>query len=203
MTAKIKLKAASGGGSFSLQAPSSSANNRVMTLPDSADGTVLTTTNPKAGNIIQVKQAVKTDTTASNSQTFADVLTVSITPASNSSKFVLIYKTAMSTNNGGYSGAVRLVRDSTAIYVGDAAGNRVQASSHFVADSDAIGHVKVTDLAGSFMDEPSTASAITYRLQYRSDYAGTYVYLNQSVEDGNYTYRGRVPTSLIVMEVAG
>jgi hypothetical protein len=42
MTAKIKLNAASGGGSFSLQAPSSSANNRVITLPDIADGTLLT-----------------------------------------------------------------------------------------------------------------------------------------------------------------
>ena len=42
MTAKIKLNAASGGGSFSLQAPSSSANNRVISLPDIADGTLLT-----------------------------------------------------------------------------------------------------------------------------------------------------------------
>ena len=36
MTAKIKLNAASGGGSVSLQAPSSSSNNRVYNLPDSA-----------------------------------------------------------------------------------------------------------------------------------------------------------------------
>ena len=36
MTAKIKLNAASGGGSVSIQAPSSSSNNRVYTLPDSA-----------------------------------------------------------------------------------------------------------------------------------------------------------------------
>jgi hypothetical protein len=42
MTAKIKLNAASGGGSFSLQAPSSSANNRVFTLPDIADATMAT-----------------------------------------------------------------------------------------------------------------------------------------------------------------
>jgi len=42
MTAKIKLNAASGGGSVSLQAPSSSANNRVISLPDIADGTLLT-----------------------------------------------------------------------------------------------------------------------------------------------------------------
>tara|TARA_R100000329_G_scaffold115239_1_gene94729 strand:- start:613 stop:1212 length:600 start_codon:yes stop_codon:yes gene_type:complete len=34
MTAKIKLNTASGGGSFSIQAPSSSSNNRVITLPD-------------------------------------------------------------------------------------------------------------------------------------------------------------------------
>ena len=45
MTAKIKLNAASGGGSFSLQAPSSSANNRVLTLPDSADGTIARTSD--------------------------------------------------------------------------------------------------------------------------------------------------------------
>jgi hypothetical protein len=43
MTAKIKLNAASGGGSFSLQAPSSSSNNRVFTLPDLADGTIART----------------------------------------------------------------------------------------------------------------------------------------------------------------
>jgi len=42
MTAKIKLNAASGGGSFSLQAPSSSANNRVFTLPDVADASMAT-----------------------------------------------------------------------------------------------------------------------------------------------------------------
>ena len=42
MTAKIKLNAASGGGSFSIQAPSSSSNNRVISSPDIADGTLLT-----------------------------------------------------------------------------------------------------------------------------------------------------------------
>jgi len=51
MTAKIKLNAASGGGSFSLQAPSSSANNRVISLPDKPDGTVLTSAS---GSSIQV-----------------------------------------------------------------------------------------------------------------------------------------------------
>ena len=45
MSGKIKLNSASGGGSFSLQAPSSSSNNRVLTLPDSADGTIAKTSD--------------------------------------------------------------------------------------------------------------------------------------------------------------
>ena len=39
--AKIKLNAASGGGSVSLQAPSSTSSDRVYSLPDSADITTL------------------------------------------------------------------------------------------------------------------------------------------------------------------
>ena len=55
MTGKIKLNAASGGGSVSFQAPSSTGDDRVITLPTTADGTVLTTTNPNGqGSIIQV-----------------------------------------------------------------------------------------------------------------------------------------------------
>ena len=57
MTAKIKLNAASGGGSFSLQAPSSSSNNRVFTLPDSADATLLTST-ASLGKTLKIQQSL-------------------------------------------------------------------------------------------------------------------------------------------------
>ena len=59
----IKLTADSNGGTFELKAPSSSSNTRVLTLPDTANGTVLTTTNPKPGNIIQI---VSTTVTAAS-----------------------------------------------------------------------------------------------------------------------------------------
>ena len=47
MSGKIKLNAASGGGSVSIQAPSSESNNRTLTLPSDADGTIVSkdTTN--------------------------------------------------------------------------------------------------------------------------------------------------------------
>jgi len=194
----------SGGNGVTIAAPSSNpAANRTITVPGNADGEMLTTTNPKSGNIIQVQQTVGTGTYSTTSQTYGDVITCAITPASSSNKIICIYKIGLSTSNGGYSGAARLVRDSTAIYVGAAASNRVQASSHFVADSDGIGHVKIFDQSGTFMDSPSTTSAITYRLQFRTDYSGTAVYAGRSVADDDATYRGRVPTSLLLMEVAG
>ena len=84
MTAKIKLNSASGGGSFSLQAPSSSSNDRVITLPDVADGTLLTSQSSGLGKILQVKQAVKSDRQTIQSQTLVDItgMSVSITPSS-------------------------------------------------------------------------------------------------------------------------
>jgi len=74
MTAKIKLNAASGGGSFSLQAPSSSANNRVLTLPDAADGIVAQTDG--SGNFTvsgNLKAGTITDTSGNNSSTTAQI----------------------------------------------------------------------------------------------------------------------------------
>ena len=200
--ASIKLKHSGGNGVIIAAPTSNPASDRTITLPSTADGTMLTTTNPKAGNIIQVQQTVGTGTYSTNSQTYGDVITCAITPSSTSNKIICIYKIGCSTSNGGYSGAVRLARDSTAIYVGAAASNRIQASSHFVADSDGIGNVKIFDQSGSFLDSPSTTSAITYKLQFRSDYSGTYIYAGQSVEDSDNTYRGRVPTSLLLMEGA-
>ena len=72
MSAKIKLNAASGVGSFSLQAPSSSSNNRVITLPDIADGTLLTNQSTGLGKILQVKSSAQSGTTTSGFPTYAD-----------------------------------------------------------------------------------------------------------------------------------
>ena len=74
----IKLTADSGGGTFELKAPSSGSNARVLTVPDTASGTVLTTTNPKAGNIIQVLQTLKKDTLLPHKLLRADIQTLQV-----------------------------------------------------------------------------------------------------------------------------
>tara|TARA_R100001086_G_scaffold150639_2_gene80097 strand:+ start:257 stop:910 length:654 start_codon:yes stop_codon:yes gene_type:complete len=72
MTAKIKLNAASGGGSFSLQAPSSSSNNRVLTLPDSADGTIAKTSDI---NYVKLQALQSSDPVSSITFSSLDVTT--------------------------------------------------------------------------------------------------------------------------------
>ena len=85
-----------------------------------------------AGSVLQVVQTVKTSTFTTSSTSFTDVtgLSVSITPTSASNKIlVLCYAVLSNTNTGGnYYSFARLMRDATPIFVGDAAGSRLQAS---------------------------------------------------------------------------
>ena len=202
MTAKIKLNAASGGGSFSLQAPSSSSNARVMTLPDTADGTILTTTNPKAGNIIQVVSVTKTDTFSTTSSSFTDVtgLSVAITPTSTSSKIFITINVMAATDNStqGYFEIFR-TSDNTSVCIGaDGGGSRQRASfgpTYFNDTND------LKECGMSFLDSPNTTSAFNYKVRCKNQGSGN-VYVGRSNSDGDAAHTGRYPCTITVMEVA-
>ena len=200
MTAKIKLNAASGGGSFSLQAPSSSANTRVMTLPDTADGTILTTTNPKAGNIIQVVSTTKTDVFTTTSTSFTDItgLSVTITPQSTNSKILILFGIFGSNSNAGSRWAVRLLRDPTAIAIGDADGNRARVTG---GSETTGGGGNMKCFSGNHLDSPSTTSATTYKFQAGA-IDGNTLQINRSVADSNISSYPRTASYLTAMEVA-
>jgi len=200
MTGKIKLNAASGGGSVSFQAPSSTGDDRIITLPTTADGTVLTTTNPKAGNIIQVVSTTKTDTFTTTSHSFTDItgLSVSITPASSSSKILIFaYVTGMGTAN---TRAVhRLLRDSTAIAIGDTAGNRGRAfGGIYTTDTQTAETISVVH-----QDSPSTTSATTYKIQIANGNNTDTVYVNRASGWGDNFQHPATSSGITVMEVAG
>ena len=206
MTAKIKLNAASGGGSFSLQAPSSSSNNRVMTLPDTADGTILTTTNPKTGNILQVAQAIKTDTqTQTSLATFLEVtgMTVTITPSSSSNKILVQGKVAIGGSSQTDRSGFRLVRTvggtATAIAEGDAAGSRARFTSGATGGYNQYLNT-VVETPFIFLDSPSTTSAVSYKIE--AYHAGGILYINRSHEDQDSVNNGRGVSNIVAMEVA-
>mgnify|MGYP003133795758 CR=1 FL=1 len=200
MTGKIKLNATSGGGSVSFQAPSSTGDDRIITLPTTADGTVLTTTNPKAGNIIQVKQTIKKDrfTTAqvaSNGYTDLTGLTVAITPSSSSNKILVTTQ----IYNGAANNAVnffRLLRGST--FIEQPSGTPSSGTNYNAHAYSYYDHSYQDSTAWSILDSPSTTSEITYKIQMATT-SGTSAINSFVGATGNY-YGVSMMTA---MEVAG
>ena len=200
MTGKIKLNAGSGGGSVSFQAPSSTGDDRIITLPTTADGTVLTTTNPKAGNIIQVKQTIKKDrfTTAqvaSNGYTDLTGLTVAITPSSSSNKILVTTQ----IYNGAANNAVnffRLLRGST--FIEQPSGTASAGANYNAHAYSYYDHSYQDSTAWSILDSPSTTSEITYKIQMATT-SGTSAINSFVGATGNY-YGVSMMTA---MEVAG
>ena len=154
------------------------------------------------GGIVQIKNAIKTDTqSAGGSSDFVDItgLSVAITPTSSSSKILICCNiTAGHSATSNVSG-FRLMRGSTPIAVGDVAGNRRQwtlGEMTFYSNTNNTTH----SVGGTFLDSPSTTSATTYKLQLYNKY--NTIYINRSGEDSDSENHGRGVSAITVMEVS-
>ena len=208
MSAKIKLNAASGGGSFSLQAPSSSSNDRVMTLPDTADGTILTTTNPKAGNIIQVVQTdydqhVATTVASQGSANTKSFFSATITPTLSSSKILVTYSFSLGAPSDiefAYTILRTLDGSDTRLAEGSGAGNRRTCTG--------VGEIRVSSRLNTFntqfLDSPNTTNACQYSLEFMHDSSASRD-ITINYDSGNADSYGAFRTSSIIIarEVAG
>ena len=159
-----------------------------------------------SGGIIQVKSATKTDTQSiSGTGSSADItgLSVSITPTRADSKILVMYSVNAGATEGGYNGALNLFRDSTQIYLGDAASNRARVSNLISISNTGGGtDYNMVHLSGHHLDSPSTTSATTYKLQLKN-LSSESLYINQSKNDGDQTYIARTASSITVMEISG
>ena len=102
-------------------------------------------------------------------------------------------------NAGAYAAGVRLARDASPIYIGDASGNRVRASSWTWSDYYAYSIYAAT---GAYLDSPATSSEVTYSLQLASGYSGQTVYVNRAYGDSDLFQYGRGVSQITVMEIA-
>jgi len=199
---QLKLTADSGGGTVAIKGPASTTGNAALdlTVPGTASATL--DTLGRAGNILQVIQAVKTDTATTTSEnTFVDTgLSVSITPSSASNKILVTANLNFSAGDM-QNIAWRLVRGSTDLYMGDAASNRTRASGAVrVSTNQDAEHQNCTSI---FLDSPNTTSATTYKVQWCRTYSTSTIYMNRASEDTDNDDRTRVPSSILVQEVAG
>jgi len=166
-----------------------------------------------AGEIIQVKSVTKSDTQSIAGLTFADVISVSITPTSTSSTILVMCDlnitcslTDANTSGARYSG-VKLYRDSTQIAVNsDASGNQAKVWFSCQSTETTNSGFQQNAASGSFVDSPSSTSAITYKITAGNTYSSNhYTYINRPSygSTDNYSYNHKGVSTITVMEIAG
>ena len=191
----LKLKH-SGGNSVIIAAPSSNpASDRTLTVPSNADGTILTTTNPKAGNILQVVTSSASTGVSQgfSSDAFVDTgLSASITPSSSSNKILvtgyLSYYISIGHGSAEWNFAVC-----------DGSNNILDGTT---ATAQGYRYNEMYVLGGkhpiNFLHSPSTTSSFTYKIRMNAKSANqsgsVFAQINSS---GNNISR------IVLMEVAG
>jgi len=166
-------------------------------------GGAITANNVGAGNVLQVVSTTKTDTFSSSTGGFTDItgLSVSITPTSTSSKILVMWNVDFGHSSTSSGVKVRMVRDSTPISIGDQVGtNRARGTSAMFTLYSNTNNTS-SNRSGTYLDSPSTTSAITYKAQ-GSITAGTY-YVNRTGEYNDQAYESTGTSSITVMEIAG
>lgn len=177
-----------------------------ITTDDIALGAVTAAKIGYAGAILQVVQTVKTDTNSHTGSTWGDTnLSATITPSSANSK-ILVLVDAMISSNVGYAMKIKLVRNATDVYIGDAATNQPRVSK--VMHGTYSTGVDSSSASASiiYLDSPATTSSTTYKLQFGS-YTPNTIYLNRTGNDqadtANQFFDGRGASSITLLEVAG
>lgn len=146
----------------------------------------------------QVVTTTKTDTFSTTSTSYVDItgLSVTITPADNTNKILLVASFGQIDTNGTTRFIrIQFLRDSTPIGVGDAASTRTQAS--IVQRIEASNSSQ--SAAWTYVDSPATTSAITYKAQMLIN-AST-AYINRTGTDSDDPLYSRGVCSLTAFEI--
>lgn len=147
-----------------------------------------------AGSVLQVVSATRNTWFSTTSMTYVDVtgVSVSITPKSATSKFLVRvtgFAGCTSANNAPF---FQMVRNSTAIGVNSASGaSGVPYNNNSIAG---------TGIAYEYLDSPATTSATTYKLQMRGDNAAVTSFVGAYA--GNTSAGVTSITTITVMEIA-
>ena len=125
-------------------------------------------------------------------------MSVSITPSSSSSKIMIICNLLIGGQNGSLY-AYKLLRGSTDISIGDAAGSRVRST--LFGQHTGSSYINVSNSI-TFLDTPSTTSSTTYKIQGRAETTGAQlITVNANANDSDQGNVGRGASTITVMEI--
>ena len=135
-------------------------------------------------------------------------ISVTITPASSSSKFLISFHLMGETDSGGaHAHSIVLERSisggATTLIRGDDSTTRTGVftqplQSYYNSDDDSTPEYAICT---GFLDSPGTASAITYKPQIQDHESTGYLYYNRCVSNSNSVSRERGISWMTVMEV--
>ncbi len=156
----------------------------------------------RSGGILQVVSTTKTDTFSTSSTSFTDItgLSASITPSSTSSKIYVVVSCNASADSDRLVN-LRLLRDSTPISIGDAAGSRSQSSAYFYENGGNNKGLQLHNIPVTFLDSPSTTSTVEYKIDIKTN-TGT-ITVNKTHSDTDTADYPRLASTITLMEVAG
>lgn len=150
------------------------------------------------GKVLQVVSVTKTDTFNSTATGFTDItgLTLAITCAATSSKVLVLWH----VNTGspaGYNAGLQLSRAGSPIGGGGASSSRPTGQFHHLTPTAA------TELnsAGSFLDSPSSTSALTYKFQVNYEGGSSGVWINRSTGHSNHATYVMSASTITLIEI--
>ena len=191
--AKGDLVVGTGADTFSRLAVASTAG--YLLAVDSGEATGLKWAAPAGGGkVLQVVQTETSSASSVTSATFTDSgLSGSITPSSASSKILVMtmQPIAISRNSNPVSARFRLLRNSTTIWDGNGSGGGGFRVFAVAVQNDGLDLNALQNI--SYLDSPSTTSAITYKTQMRVQTAS-------DAETVTAQAAGR-PSTIILMEI--
>jgi hypothetical protein len=157
-----------------------------------------------SGAVLQVVSSLKTDTFSFGGTarlwTSVTGLSATITPSSTSSTILVTAVVSVSATNTYNAMGGRVTRNGSVVAVGDTAGTRQRA--FFGSDDWYAAVANQAQIYISFLDSPSTTSAVTYQLQLVNDRDTETIYVNRSKEDGDSSQSFRNASTITVMEIA-
>ena len=144
--------------------------------------------------VVQVLSTTKTDHFTTTSTSFVDItgMSLTITPANSNNKILIMTNVYASH---GDAAILQALRDSTAIGSGD------DSDSTSTKRGFAMIRESATNLGAHYnlthLDSPNTTSAVTYKIQIKSDSSGT-VCVNRRSSNEDYA----TSSSITLMEIA-
>jgi hypothetical protein len=174
------------------------------TGPDGPPGPSVTgPPGPAGANAIgQVVSTTKTDTYYAATSNWIDIpsFSITLTPSSASSKFMVFVniKASVTPNQ---VGAFRLVRNGTLVGNGVAAGQRPAAFARIINVDNAF--AQMYDVAHSYLDSPSTTSAVTYTVQMKNltGFGDEILTINRVASDNDSGLNARLASTISAIEV--